>query len=73
MLRKISFTVNFDGFHDDESGIYGYMWAVGTDVCRNDVVDFQDPHAYLQSSDHWTFSGYQKELNLEVCIKIFLT
>ena len=58
--------VNFDGFHDDESGIYRYMWAVGTAVCRNNTVDFQDPHEFLHSAKHWTHNGYSKNLQLAV-------
>ena len=58
--------VNFDGFHDDESGIYRYMWTVGTAVCGNNTVDFQDPHEFLHSAKHWTHNGYQKNLQLAV-------
>lgn len=58
--------VNFDGFHDDESGIYQYSWAVGQSVCSHDVVNFSDPHEFLHSAKHWTHNGYEKNLNLSV-------
>ncbi|KAK3092476.1 hypothetical protein FSP39_003379 [Pinctada imbricata] len=55
-------SVNFDGFQDNETGIYRYMWAVGRVVCGYDIVDFQDPHESLHSSKYWTHSGYEKNL-----------
>ncbi|XP_061168902.1 uncharacterized protein LOC133178171 [Saccostrea echinata] len=58
-------SVNFDGFHDDESGIYQYTWAVGKSVCNQDVVIFSDPHEFLHSAKHWTHSGYEKDLFLQ--------
>lgn len=58
--------VNFDGFHDDESGIYQYTWAVGQSVCSQDVVNFSDPHEFLHSAKHWTHNGYEKNLHLPV-------
>lgn len=27
------FVVNFNGFYDDEFGIYKYLWVVGKFVC----------------------------------------
>lgn len=58
--------VNFDGFHDDESGIYQYTWAVGQSVCSHNVVNFSDPHEFLHSAKHWTHNGYEKNLHLPV-------
>ncbi|XP_062588035.1 uncharacterized protein LOC134249704 [Saccostrea cucullata] len=58
-------SVNFDGFHDDESGIYQYTWAAGRAVCYEDVVNFRDPHGFLHSSKHWTHSGYEKNMFLQ--------
>ncbi|XP_061168901.1 uncharacterized protein LOC133178169 [Saccostrea echinata] len=58
-------SVNFDGFHDDETGIYQYTWAVGKSVCNQDVVNFSDPHEFLHSSKHWTHSGYEKNMFLQ--------
>jgi hypothetical protein len=66
------FAVNFDGFHDDETGIYQYTWAVGRSVCNQDVVNFSDPHKYLHSSKHWTNNGFQKNLHLKVWTKCTL-
>ncbi|KAK3083736.1 hypothetical protein FSP39_002337 [Pinctada imbricata] len=58
-------SVNFDGFHDEESGIFAYTWAVGRTVCGTDIVSFRDPHALLFSPKYWTYSGYKKDLHLE--------
>ncbi|XP_046375524.2 uncharacterized protein LOC124148470 [Haliotis rufescens] len=55
---------NCDGFHDDESGIWGYTWAAGTSVCGSDVVNFTDPHAQLQTRQDWTYTGLGKNLHL---------
>ncbi|XP_046568758.1 uncharacterized protein LOC124277142 [Haliotis rubra] len=55
---------NCDGFHDDESGIWGYTWAAGTSVCGSDVVKFTDPHAQLQTRQDWTYTGLGKNLHL---------
>ncbi|XP_046580894.1 uncharacterized protein LOC124288421 [Haliotis rubra] len=59
-----AFTGNCDGFHDDESGIWGYTWAAGTSVCGSDVVKFTDPHAQLQTRQDWTYTGLGKNLHL---------
>lgn len=71
MLINFIIPVNFDGFHDDESGIYQYTWAVGKSVCSHDVVNFSDPHEFLHSAKHWTHNGYEKNLHLAVTICIF--
>ncbi|XP_048251916.1 uncharacterized protein LOC124135018 [Haliotis rufescens] len=55
---------NWHGFHDNETGIYGYTWAAGTSVCSNDVVDYNDPHAGIPSRDEWTYSGLTSGLHL---------
>ncbi|XP_071094116.1 uncharacterized protein [Haliotis cracherodii] len=55
---------NWDGFYDNETGIYGYTWAAGTSVCSNDVVDYNDPHAKIPSRDQWTYSGLTSGLHL---------
>lgn len=60
------FVVNFNGFHDDESGIYKYLWAGGKSVCSQDVVNFSDPHGFLHSDKHWTNNGIEKNLHLQV-------
>nr|XP_006817093.1 PREDICTED: uncharacterized protein LOC100376421 [Saccoglossus kowalevskii] len=50
-------TANWDGFHDDETGILGYTWAVGTDVCQEDIHPHTDPH-------EWTNKGIAHSLSL---------
>lgn len=57
-------SANWDGFHDDESGIYGYTWAVGSQVCGTDILYFKDPHAHFASRSFWTNSGFEKGFHL---------
>ena len=63
-IRLIYTTANWDGFHDDESGIFGYTWAVGTTICGTDILDFTDPHDHLSSKSFWTNSGFEKGFHL---------
>ncbi|XP_060074374.1 uncharacterized protein LOC132554093 [Ylistrum balloti] len=58
-------SVNFDGFHDDESGISGYTWMVGQTVCTQDIVEESDPHKHHSSEKYWTHNGYEKNLHLQ--------
>ncbi|XP_069134676.1 uncharacterized protein [Argopecten irradians] len=58
-------SANFDGFHDDESGIWGYTWMVGKSMCTQNVVGEADPHKHHSSEKYWTHSGYQKDLHLQ--------
>ncbi|OWF46933.1 Delta-like protein 1 [Mizuhopecten yessoensis] len=58
-------SVNFDGFHDDESGIWGYTWMVGESVCTRDIIEESDPHQHLSSKKYWTHNGYEKDLHLK--------
>lgn len=70
MLRKthlyfhLLFVANWNGFHDDESGIWGYTWAVGRHICGTDVFGFTDPYSHLSSKKFWTDSGFMKGLHL---------
>jgi hypothetical protein len=48
---------NFQGFHDDESGIYKYAWCGGTAPLETDIFAYEDPHAHLHDERHWTHSG----------------
>ncbi|XP_053407458.1 uncharacterized protein LOC123547213 isoform X2 [Mercenaria mercenaria] len=57
-------SANWKGFHDDESGLWGFTWAVGRDVCGTDVVPYKDPYAHLTSKKFWTDSGFQKGIHL---------
>ncbi|CAG2189848.1 unnamed protein product [Mytilus edulis] len=55
---------NWDGFNDNETGIFGYTWSVGTTVCGTDIASFSDPHAHLSSPKFWTNTGYARNLHL---------
>lgn len=55
---------NWDGFKDEECGIYGYAWSVGTRVCGTDVAVFVDPHSSIRNRDDWTYTGLSKDLHL---------
>ena len=50
-------TANWDGFHDDESGIRGYAWCIGTSIGSCDILPFEDPHTFLLSTSLWTNSA----------------
>nr|KAG5704401.1 hypothetical protein BaRGS_031107 [Batillaria attramentaria] len=56
---------NWDGFKDEECGIHGYTWAVGTTVCGTDVASFRDPHTSIPNPDDWTYTGLVKDLHLQ--------
>ncbi|CAH1794764.1 unnamed protein product [Owenia fusiformis] len=47
-------SANWDGFHDNETGIYGYLVSVGTEVCRDDHHPHKDPHAHITFESEWT-------------------
>ncbi|KAK7496779.1 hypothetical protein BaRGS_00011988 [Batillaria attramentaria] len=57
-------SVNWDGFKDEECGIHGYTFAVGTTVCGSDVVSFRDPHTSIHNPDDWTHTGVVKDIHL---------
>ncbi|XP_070573951.1 uncharacterized protein [Ptychodera flava] len=50
-------SANWDGFHDDETGIFGYTWTVGTDHCLDDIHPHKDPHSHLFDESEWTHVG----------------
>ncbi|XP_078658231.1 uncharacterized protein LOC144903714 [Branchiostoma floridae x Branchiostoma belcheri] len=58
-------TANWDGFHDNETGIFGYTWTVGTDHCQDDVHPHKDPHSHLYGEDEWTHQGLAYPLELK--------
>ncbi|XP_078585864.1 uncharacterized protein LOC144867675 [Branchiostoma floridae x Branchiostoma japonicum] len=58
-------TANWDGFHDNETGIFGYTWTVGTDHCFDDIHPHKDPHAHLYDEDEWTHQSLAYPLDLE--------
>ena len=50
------FTANWDGIHDNETGLLGFSVAVGLSPCDNTVYKFHDPHGHLLDSSQWTYS-----------------
>eukprot|EP00058_Branchiostoma_floridae_P003027 XP_002588515.1 hypothetical protein BRAFLDRAFT_79470 [Branchiostoma floridae] len=58
-------SANWDGFHDNETGIHGYSWTVGTTPCQEDVHPHIDPHAHLFDVSEWTHEGIASPLFLE--------
>ena len=64
-----SLKANWDGFHDNETGIYGYTWSVGSDVCRDDVSAHIDPHSHLFDESEWTHEGIVTGVHLAGNIK----
>jgi hypothetical protein len=57
-------SANWDGFHDDECGLSGYTWAVGSKMCDDDIVAFTDPHSAHPDPRDWTHTGFAKGLQL---------
>ncbi|XP_019624877.1 PREDICTED: uncharacterized protein LOC109470382 isoform X2 [Branchiostoma belcheri] len=58
-------TANWDGYHDNETGIFGYTWTVGTYHCLDDVHPHKDPHSHLYGENEWTHQGLAYPLDLE--------
>ena len=58
------FAGNWQGLKDEECGIHGYTWAVGTKICGSDVVSFRNPHAHLPDRHDWTNTGLARDLHL---------
>ncbi|XP_066289112.1 uncharacterized protein [Branchiostoma lanceolatum] len=58
-------SANWDGFHDNESGLHGYSWTSGRAPCGGDVHPHIDPHAHLFDVSEWTHDGIASPLNLE--------
>ncbi|XP_070574642.1 uncharacterized protein [Ptychodera flava] len=50
-------SANWDGFHDDETGIFGYTWTVGTEPCLDNIHPHKDPHSHLFDESEWTHIG----------------
>ncbi|XP_048250793.1 uncharacterized protein LOC124111176 [Haliotis rufescens] len=48
---------NWDGIMDKESGILGYSWTVGRQVCEELIHPHHDPHRHLFDQSEWTNSG----------------
>jgi hypothetical protein len=45
---------NWDGFHDVESGIYGYLWCVGSAIGSCDIYEKADPQTERRETDDLT-------------------
>ncbi|XP_035696857.1 uncharacterized protein LOC118430254 [Branchiostoma floridae] len=58
-------SANWDGFHDNETGLHGYSWTSGRAPCGQEVHPHIDPHAHLFSVSEWTHDGIASPLNLE--------
>nr|KAG5706426.1 hypothetical protein BaRGS_032819 [Batillaria attramentaria] len=63
-IENYQASANWDGFKDEECGIYGYAFAVGSTACGSDVASFRDPHASIHNPDDWHHSGLVKDLHL---------
>lgn len=65
MLQLLIYpTANWDGFHDNETDIWGYTWSAGTSVCATDVQAWDDPHDHLADKSYWTHQGAATDLLL---------
>ncbi|XP_070573548.1 uncharacterized protein [Ptychodera flava] len=59
-------SANWDGFHDDETGIFGYTWAVGTSPCQEDIVAHKDPHSHVFEESEWTHRGSTSNFHVPI-------
>ncbi|XP_071959997.1 uncharacterized protein [Antedon mediterranea] len=55
---------NWDGIHDDETGIFGYTWSIGHYPCDDIIHHHHDPHAHLFDESEWTHIGLVNGLML---------
>ena len=58
------FSGNWEAFTDNETGIWGYTWAVGTEPCEANVSPFDDPHSHLADNSYWTYQGFANDLSM---------
>ncbi|KAI8486030.1 hypothetical protein Bbelb_361300, partial [Branchiostoma belcheri] len=58
-------SANWDGFHDNETGLHGYSWTSGRTPCDQSVHPHIDPHAHLFDVSEWTHEGLASPLDLE--------
>ncbi|XP_070573761.1 uncharacterized protein [Ptychodera flava] len=56
-------SANWDGYHDDETGIYGYTWTIGSEACLEDVHPHKDPHSHFFDESEWTHIGLANEFD----------
>ena len=66
-------SANWDGIHDNETHIYGYTWAIGHEVCGQDVSMHIDPHQHLFDESEWTHQGLVTGVSLPGRIDLELT
>ncbi len=55
-------SLNWQPFTDDETGIFMYAWALGTQPCLNDALDWLDPFSSTQSDADWSYDGARSEI-----------
>ncbi|XP_052806226.1 uncharacterized protein LOC128235445 [Mya arenaria] len=48
---------NWDGIHDNETGILVYTWFVGRNICEDSIHPDVDPHKQLLHESHWRNIG----------------
>ena len=64
-MATISSTANWDFIHDNETGVFGYTWAAGEEICGTEVSDLhKDPHAHLFDASEWSHEGLVINLKL---------
>ena len=60
-----SFTANWDGLEDPQSGVLAYRWWVGSELGNDDVIPPTDPHMHLIGGQSaWTNTGLATGLDL---------
>ena len=55
---------NWNPFIDNETGIWGYTWAIGSAKCLDDVHNYVDPHDHLSHQSQWNYQGFANDLSL---------
>ncbi|XP_048258717.1 uncharacterized protein LOC124137708 isoform X1 [Haliotis rufescens] len=50
-------SANWDGIMDKETGILGYSWTVGRQICEELIHPHHDPHRHLLDESGWTNTG----------------
>ncbi|CAH1802680.1 unnamed protein product [Owenia fusiformis] len=57
-------SANWDGFHDNETGIFGYLVSVGTDLCLDNHHTHKDPHSHIIFESEWTHEAMLYPLHM---------
>ncbi|XP_077996024.1 uncharacterized protein LOC144449371 [Glandiceps talaboti] len=63
-VNNLLTTTNWDGFHDYETGLFGYTWTVGKEPCLDDIHPHKDPHSHLFDESEWTHIGLAYPLSV---------